>query len=198
MYLAGDDNILGDAVSRAPADREVARNLPIPLQPIKETIHRLFWAPDELAGQTRDRLKQLKIENPGVLTYLPDKLLAEAELVNEARPEDELSEVPHAFGPVENCSLLGEARRRIVEEATSRLGELGEELLPVTSHEAGAPAGWSCLMMPAVELPPEPLPDELLGAERVARKTDARGDSFIAWFPRRLSERLPVGIGART
>ena len=101
VYIAGEDNILGDAPSRAPADREVARNLAVPLAPIKETIHRMFWAPDELAGDTRERLKQLHIENPGVLSYVPDQLLADAELVNEARPEDELAEPERAFGPAQ-------------------------------------------------------------------------------------------------
>ena len=48
VYIAGEDNILGDAPSRAPADREVARNLAAPLAPIKEIIHRMFWAPDEV------------------------------------------------------------------------------------------------------------------------------------------------------
>ena len=71
VYIAGDDNILGDAPSRAPADREVARNLAVPLAPIKEVIHRMFWAPDELAGDTKERLKQLHIDNPGVLSYVP-------------------------------------------------------------------------------------------------------------------------------
>ena len=65
VYIAGEDNILGDAPSRAPADRAVARNLAIPLAPIKRTMHRMFWAPDELAGSTKTRMKELKIENPG-------------------------------------------------------------------------------------------------------------------------------------
>eukprot|EP00959_Pyramimonas_sp_CCMP1952_P389044 8151328-Pyramimonas_sp.AAC.1 len=50
--------------------------------------------------------------------------------------------------------------------------------------------------MPAVELPPEPLPGELLGAER-ARKTDARGGIFIAWFPRRLKGYLSGSVPGR-
>ena len=99
VYIAGDDNILGDAPSRAPADRAVARNLAIPLAPIKRTMHRMFWAPDELAGSTATRLQQLKVENPGILTYLPDELLATHGIINEARPEDEVAEPPAAFEP---------------------------------------------------------------------------------------------------
>ena len=103
VYIKGEDNVLGDAPSRAPADRAVARNLAIPLQPIKKTMHRMFWAPDELAGSTATRLKQLKIESPGILTYLPDELLAAHGIINEARPEDELEEPPPAFEAVQKA-----------------------------------------------------------------------------------------------
>ena len=34
VYIAGEDNLLGDAPSGAPADHEVARNLVVPLAPI--------------------------------------------------------------------------------------------------------------------------------------------------------------------
>ena len=46
------------------------------------------------------RLQQLKVENPGILTYMPDELLASHGIINEARPEDELAEPPAAFSPV--------------------------------------------------------------------------------------------------
>eukprot|EP00969_Alexandrium_andersonii_P155247 6863331-Alexandrium_andersonii.AAC.1 len=65
VYLAGQDNILGDAPSRAPADRAVARNLPIPLAPIKDVIYRLFWAREQIAGDVATRIAELQIENPG-------------------------------------------------------------------------------------------------------------------------------------
>ena len=64
----------------------------------------MFWSPDELAGSTAARLKQLNIENPGVLTYLPDELLAAHHITNEARPEDEMAEPPAAFEPAESKS----------------------------------------------------------------------------------------------
>ena len=69
VYTKHNDNILSDAPFRAPANRAVAKNLTIPLQPIRKTMHRMFWAPDELAGSTTTRLQQLKLENPGILTY---------------------------------------------------------------------------------------------------------------------------------
>ena len=98
--------------AQQPTARSMARNLAVPLAPIKETIHRMLWAPDELAGDTRERLKQLHIENLGVLSYIPDQLLADAELVNEARPEDELAEPERAFGPAqEELGVLKEQAR---------------------------------------------------------------------------------------
>ena len=60
----------------------------------------MFWAPDELAGSTKTRLEQLKVENPGILTYMPDELLVTHQIINEARPEDELPPPPAAFEPV--------------------------------------------------------------------------------------------------
>ena len=83
VYIAVEDNILGGAPSRAPADRAVARNLAIPLEPIKRTMFRMFWAPDELAGSTKTRLEQLKVENPGMLMYMPDELLVSHQIINE-------------------------------------------------------------------------------------------------------------------
>lgn len=68
VYLAGEWNVLGDAPSRAPVDREVARNLPVPLMPIRNFIRRMFWAPDEVVGSTVMRVAELKINNPGILT----------------------------------------------------------------------------------------------------------------------------------
>ena len=132
-----------------------------------------------------------------MLSYLPEKLLAEADLVNEARVEDELSAVPHAFGATESCQLLSEVRRNIIENASCRLDELGGELLPVTSHEAGGQAGWNRLMMPAVEFPPDHLPDELLGADKVTRVRDKRGDSWVAWFPKRLKGYVSGSVPGR-
>ena len=52
IYLAGELNVLGDAPSRAPIDREIARQLPTPLEPIRKFIQQMFWAPDEVAGST--------------------------------------------------------------------------------------------------------------------------------------------------
>ena len=50
---------------------------------------------------------------------------------------------------------------------------------------------------PAVELPVPELPDELIGAERVTRVKDARGDNYVAWFPRRLKGYLQGSVPGR-
>ena len=111
VYLAGSENILGDAPSQAPADRAVARNLPVPLAPIRETIHRLFWAPDELAGSTAERLKQLGVENPGVLTYLPQEFPPSTLAVNEALPGDETIDPSHTF-----CQQMAKKKKKLILE----------------------------------------------------------------------------------
>ena len=84
-----------------------------------------------------------------------------------------------------------------MERATDLMGALGEEMVPVTSYEAGSTAGWHTLMMPATELPCDELPDDLIQAERVTRVTDARGDNFVAWFPKRLKGYLAGAVQGR-
>ena len=129
----------------------------------------------------------------------PDQLLADAELVNEARPEDELTGPERAFAPfVELNSLrepgskeavvpplgkfpvapadpcLGSVRKLVMERSTAVTGALGEEIIPVSAHEAGGSSGWHTIMMPATEVPCWELSDDLLQAERVTRVTDTR------------------------
>ena len=215
VYLAGDANILGDAPSRAPADRALARNLPVPLGAIRDTIHRMFWAPDEVAGDTKKRLQELGIENPGMLAYLPVDAESTAVAVNEALQEDEVSEPTRAFDNISTlqktearAEKLHMVRRRILENASKTLGDLGDELIPLPANVAGQKTGtWHVAMMPATELSVPELPDELIGADRVTRVTDARGDNWVAWFPHRLKGRLegevpgrdePIRDGARS
>ena len=77
------------------------------------------------------------------------------------------------------------------------MGALGEEMIPVSTHEAGGSSGWQTLMMPATEVPCWELSDDLLQAERVTRVSDDRGDNFVAWFPRRLKGYLAGTIQGR-
>ena len=89
------------------------------------------------------------------------------------------------------------ARRRIFNSASETLGALGEELIPMTSGEAGAPSTWEVLTVPATELPVPELPDDLIGADRVTRVEDVRGDNYVAWFPRRLKGYLTGQVKGR-
>ena len=59
VYIAREDDILGDSPLKAPVDREVARDLAVPLAPIKDIVCKLFWAPDVFAGDARERLTKL-------------------------------------------------------------------------------------------------------------------------------------------
>ena len=92
IYILGTDNVLGDAVSRNPIDREVARNLPLPLWPVQQFIHKMFWASDELAGRTAERVAELKLLNLGVLTYLPEEIASQGKELFLPAAYDELSE----------------------------------------------------------------------------------------------------------
>ena len=93
---------------------------------------------------------------------------------------------------------LYEARQKILSNATEALGALGEEMVPVTSGETGAPSTWDVVAVPATELPVPELPDDLIGADRVTRVKDSRGDNYVAWFPRRLKGYLQGEIPGRS
>ena len=87
------------------------------------------------------------------------------------------------------------------------MGDLSGEMIALTTAQVGGANSWQVLMMPATEVPVEELPDELVGADRVSRVKDARGDNFVAWFPKRLKgylagavpgRREPIKEGARS
>ena len=89
--------------------------------------------------------------------------------------------------PSQRLSSLGQVRAEIMRTATARVGTLGDSAVPVPSRSKfGQDGGWQVLIMPAVELPADDLPDDLLGAKEARRVTDARGDNWVAFFPSRL------------
>ena len=45
IWIKGQDNILGDAPSRNPEDRDACRNLPVPSGPVKRIIRQMFEVP---------------------------------------------------------------------------------------------------------------------------------------------------------
>ena len=116
-------------------------------------------------------MQQLGVDNPGVLTYLPDQFPPNTLAVNEARPEDESSEPRRAFS-------VAEVRADILQMATERAGELGADMVATSSASFGDSRGWQCLLMPATELPSE-LADELRTASSVQRKYN-QGYSWVA------------------
>ena len=98
-------------------------------------MHRMFWAPDELAGSASTRLRQLQIESPGMLTYLPDELLATHGIINEARPEDELAEPPAAFEPVKLKGTPKDTKPKTkFKKSTSKPGDPGEAIEAATDQ----------------------------------------------------------------
>ena len=183
LYLAGDQNVLGDAPSRAPADRAVARNLPIPLGPIRDLIKKMFWEPKELSGDIAGRIKDLRITNPGVLTYLPQEYVTPSVPTEE---DDELSEIPKAM---ERVQVLNS-----IKDMASSISGL-DNYVPV--HSTNFRAGpWSILMMPLSDVHVD-IPDVFRTAIRVTRHKTKVDDVWVAHFPAELPQtaHLP-GYGA--
>ena len=48
MWIKGTDNVLGDAPSRNPADRDQCRTLRVPVGPVKRIVRMMFERPNEL------------------------------------------------------------------------------------------------------------------------------------------------------
>ena len=55
IWIKGTENILGDAPSRNPPDRDVCRDLPVPSGPVRRIIRQMFEAPVTDSDE-RDRL----------------------------------------------------------------------------------------------------------------------------------------------
>ena len=132
LYIAGSQNILGDAPSRAPADRKGARNLPIPLGPIRDLIKKMLWAPEELAGDVQARVPELQIATPGVLTYLPLDLVI-PDVPKEA--DEEHSEIPRAVEietPEESINIM---RTNIAQRASALMDDFGLDFIALSSGQ---------------------------------------------------------------
>ena len=48
VWTQGKDNVLGDAPSRNPKDRDFVKDLPVPAGPVKRIVKAMFEAPIEL------------------------------------------------------------------------------------------------------------------------------------------------------
>ena len=66
------------------------------------------WAPDELARDTSEGLRQVGIQNPGVLSCMPKEFVVGGNTVDDARPEDDLTLVPSVFQQVEQVAVVME------------------------------------------------------------------------------------------
>ena len=167
VHVQGEKNVLADARSRAPHDREVARNLPVPLLPIKEFVRQMFWNPTANDAEVARRLKQLKINNPGVLTYLPDDILRKAPFqmpevleVDEDLPED----IPRAFEGV------AEARKAVLRQRDD--DEMMNVCIVSTTALHNGTGPWHPLMMPMQEF--GELPEDERTATSVTRVKDVQ------------------------
>ena len=67
IWLAGKENILGDAPSRNPADGDFVQNLPVPAGPVKRVVRAMFEAPIQLEEEMDELqrfLSQLEGQEP--------------------------------------------------------------------------------------------------------------------------------------
>ena len=62
IWIEGKEHVIADAGSRAPWYEVVAKRLPLPIQPVLDTIRQMFTHPDELAARTEARRKDLGLE----------------------------------------------------------------------------------------------------------------------------------------
>ena len=89
VWLAGKDNILGDAPSRNPIDRDHVKDLPIPAGPVKRVVRAMFEAPmqfeEEFTEFTRflDQLESTEPDLPKPNNEQPSP--AETECNDEKR-----------------------------------------------------------------------------------------------------------------
>ena len=59
VWIRGEANILGDAPSRAPWETHLARNLPIPVLPLRQIIQTMYRSPEALEKMVQEK-KQLQ------------------------------------------------------------------------------------------------------------------------------------------
>lgn len=73
-------------------NREVVRDLPVPLMPIRGLIRKMCWAPDEVVGSTERRMRELKVVNPGeekeVVSLAEARARREGDVVFQDTEED--------------------------------------------------------------------------------------------------------------
>ena len=160
----------------------MARNLPIPLEPIRDLIKRMFWAPEELAGDVQARVHELQIANPGVLTYL----LSDFVIPDVPQEEDkELNEIPRAVEvetPEESINIM---RTNIAQRASALMDDFGLDFIPVSSGQFRQ-GPWTGLLLPVCEMSFTDLPDAYSTATKVARNKTKHDEVWAVHFPKAL------------
>ena len=62
VWIRGEANILSDAPSRAPWESAMAKHLPIPDEPVRELVNRLYQAPEALEALIAARKRDVHLE----------------------------------------------------------------------------------------------------------------------------------------
>ena len=179
----------------------MARNLPIPLGPIRDLIKKMSWAPEELAGDVQARVRELQVANPGVLTYLPSDLVVPDVPQEE---DEELNEIPRAVEietPEESINIM---RTNIAQRQSALMDDFGLDFIPVSSGQVRQ-GPWTVLVLPVREMSFTDFPDAYRTATKVTRNKTKHDEVWAVHFPKALpaTENLPglnqpVKAGAHT
>jgi len=110
VWLAGKDNILGDAPSRNPKDRDRIKELPVPAGPVKRVIRQMFEEPikleEELAEMNRflSELEDTEPEKEGTA--------GTNDSAREGPQQSKIPETPEVLGdpvpPTQTASVEGQ------------------------------------------------------------------------------------------
>ena len=166
----------------------MARNLPIPLGQIRDLIKKMFWAPEELAGDVQARVRELQIANPGVLTYLPSDLM----IPDVPQEEEELNEIPRAVEietPEESINIM---RTNIAQRASALMDDFGHDFIPVNPGQFRQGPS-TVLVLPVREMSFTDLLDAYRTATKVTRNKTKHDEVWVVHFPKALpaTENLP-------
>lgn len=106
IWIDGKSNVLSDAGSRGPWASVVAKRLPLPLQPVLDTIRDMFSDPTALGTKVQARNKEMSLPPWKPCSFEPEEL-------RWLQIEDESTEVcEESLGSLRDTSELNEERGR--------------------------------------------------------------------------------------
>ncbi len=96
VWIKGTDNVLGDAPSRNPKDRDAVKDLPVPAGPVKRVVRAMFEAPMELESECSELsrfLGQLESADPDAKLTAGDREQSQPSIATPAERKDPLQQL---------------------------------------------------------------------------------------------------------